>query len=50
MEIDTNIVERAIRPVDLTRKNAFFAGIDVGASYCSSGDVLIKQGRFCSGF
>jgi transposase len=46
VEMDTNVVERAIRPHTLTRKNALFAGSDGGASYCSSGDVLIKQGDF----
>jgi transposase len=49
VEMDTNVVERAIRPNTLTRKNALFAGSDVGASYCSSGDVLIRQGNFAAG-
>ena len=31
VEIDSNIVERSIRPIALTRKNALFAGSDVGA-------------------
>jgi transposase len=31
IEMDTNVVERAIRPVALTRKNALFAGCDEGA-------------------
>src|SRR5918996_1669387 len=31
LEMDTNPVENAIRPVDLTRKNALFAGHEVGA-------------------
>lgn len=44
LELDTNPVENAIRPVCLTRKNALFAGHDVGASYCSSDDVLIMEG------
>jgi hypothetical protein len=30
-ELDTNPVENAIRPVALTRKNALFAGNEVGA-------------------
>jgi transposase len=50
IEVDTNVVERAIRPNTLTRKNALFAGNDVGASYCSSGDVLIRQGNFATDF
>jgi transposase len=32
IEMDTNAVERAIRPVKLTRKNALFAGCDEGAA------------------
>jgi transposase len=31
IEVDSNIVERAIRPIALTRKNALFAGSDGGA-------------------
>jgi transposase len=31
IELDTNIVERSIRPVVLNRKNALFAGHDEGA-------------------
>jgi transposase len=31
IELDTNIVERCIRPVVLNRKNALFAGHDEGA-------------------
>ena len=46
LEMDTNVVERAIRPVTITRKNSLFAGSDVGASYCPSGDVLIKPANF----
>jgi transposase len=30
IEIDTNVVERTIRPIALTRKNALFAGSDQG--------------------
>src|SRR6476469_2291171 len=36
IEIDSNVVERSIRPLALNRKNALFAGSDEGASYCSS--------------
>ena len=32
LELDTNTVENAIRPVVLTRKNALFAGHEVGAA------------------
>jgi transposase len=31
VEIDSNVVERSIRPIALTRKNALFAGSDGGA-------------------
>jgi hypothetical protein len=31
--MDTNVVERAIRPHTLTRKNALFAGSDGGACH-----------------
>lgn len=31
IEIDSNTVERTIRPIALSRKNAFFAGHDAGA-------------------
>ena len=43
IELDTNTVERAMRPVALSRKNSLFAGSDVGAPFCSSGDALTKQ-------
>lgn len=33
LEIDTNIVERTIRPLALSRKNALFAGSDRGAEH-----------------
>ncbi len=32
-EIDTNTVERAIRPIALNRKNALFAGSDRGGEH-----------------
>jgi transposase len=31
IELDTNIVERGIRPIVLNRKNSLFAGHDLGA-------------------
>lgn len=46
IELDTNTVEREIRRIPLGRKNALFAGNDVGASYCSPDDVIVKQGHF----
>ena len=33
VELDNNIVERSIRPLALTRKNALFAGSDGGAEH-----------------
>jgi transposase len=33
IEIDSNVVERSIRPIALTRKNALFAGSDGGAEH-----------------
>ena len=33
VEIDSNTVERSIRPLALTRKNALFAGSDGGAEH-----------------
>ena len=42
VEIDSNVVERSIRPIALNRKNALFAGSDGGAIYCSSVDRLIN--------
>jgi hypothetical protein len=33
IEIDSNVVERAIRPLALSRKNALFAGSDGGAAH-----------------
>jgi len=47
IEIDSNVVERSIRPIALTRKNALFAGSDEGASYCSSHHAIDSSRRFC---
>ena len=33
IEIDSNVVERSIRPIALNRKNALFAGSDVGVEH-----------------
>src|SRR5919199_1642936 len=33
LELDTNVIERAIRPISLGRKNALFAGSDGGAHH-----------------
>ena len=33
IEVDSNVVERTIRPIALTRKNALFAGSDGGGEH-----------------
>ena len=48
IEIDSNTVERSIKPIGLGKKNYLFAGSDVGASYYSSGHALIKEGDFAA--
>jgi hypothetical protein len=45
LELDTNTVERAIRPVALTRKNALFAGADSGGRHWAIIASLIQTGR-----
>ena len=42
IELDTNPVERAIRPIALTRKNALFAGSDNGAEHWAVISSLIE--------
>jgi transposase len=42
VEIDNNVVERAIRPLALTRKNALFAGSDSGADHWATIASLIE--------
>lgn len=42
IEIDNNIVERSIRPLALTRKNALFAGSDGGAEHWAVVATLIE--------
>src|SRR5689334_105822 len=43
VEMDTNTVERAIRPVTLNRKNALFAGNDGGARHWAIALTLIQS-------
>ena len=43
IEIDNNVVERAIRPIALTRKNALFAGSDAGAEHWAVIASLIES-------
>ncbi len=42
IEIDSNVVERAIRPITLNRKNALFAGSDGGAEHWATIASLIE--------
>lgn len=42
IEIDNNIVERAIRPIALNRKNALFAGSDGGAGHWATIASLVE--------
>jgi transposase len=42
IEIDSNVVERAIRPIALNRKNALFAGSDGGAQHWAAIASLIE--------
>jgi transposase len=44
-EVDTNIVERAMRPVALGRKNALFAGADSGGHHWSIVATLIQTAK-----
>ena len=45
VEMDTNVVERAIRPITLTRKNALFAGSDGGARHWAIAMTLIQTAK-----
>jgi transposase len=45
IEIDTNVVERAIRPHTLVRKNALFAGSDGGARHWAIAMTLIQTAK-----
>jgi yecA family protein len=45
IEMDTNVVERAIRPVALNRKNALFAGSDGGARHWAIAMTLIATAK-----
>ena len=42
IELDTNIVERSIRPIVLNRKNALFAGHDQGAENWAAVATLVE--------
>ena len=45
IEMDTNTVERGIRPITLTRKNALFAGSDGGARHWAVAMTLIQTAK-----
>jgi transposase len=45
VEMDTNVVERAIRPIALGRKNALFAGSDGGARHWAIAMTLITTAK-----
>jgi transposase len=48
VEMDTNTVERAIRPQKLTVKNALFAGSDGGARHWAIMATLIETAKMCA--
>ena len=45
LELDTNTVEREIRPITLGRKNALFAGNDSGAEHWAICASLIASAK-----
>jgi hypothetical protein len=45
VEPDTNVIERAIRPVALTRRNALFAGSDGGARHWAIVASLVASAK-----
>jgi transposase len=45
IEIDSNTVERSIRPIALIRKNALFAGSDAGAEHWATIASLIETAK-----
>jgi transposase len=45
VEMDSNVVERAIRPVALGRKNALFAGSDGGGRHWAIAMTLIQTAK-----
>ena len=47
IELDTNIVERGIRPIVLNRKNALFAGHDQGAENWACIASLVETCKLC---
>lgn len=47
IEIDSNVVERSIRPIALNRKNALFAGSDAGGEHWAVIASLIETCKLC---
>ena len=47
IEIDSNVVERSIRPIALNRKNALFAGSDGGGEHWAIISSLIETCKLC---
>jgi len=45
VEIDTNVVERSIRPIALNRRNALFAGSDGGAEHWAVIASLVETAK-----
>ena len=45
VEMDSNVVERAIRPIPMTRKAALFAGSDGGARHWAIAMTLIQTAK-----
>ena len=45
LELDTNTVERALRPITLGRKNALFAGADSGGRHWAIVASLIQTAK-----
>ncbi len=42
LEMDSNVVERAIRPITITRKNSLFARSDAGARHWAIANTLMQ--------
>jgi transposase len=47
VDIDSNVVERSIRPIALNRKNALFAGSDGGGEHWAAVASLIETCKLC---
>jgi transposase len=48
IEMDSNIVERSMRPIALNRKNALFAGSDAGGEHWAILASLIETCKLCT--